>query len=175
MKKTVPVKEIMTENVLTCSPNVSVAKAAKLMTERGVGCVVITRNRKPVGILTEQDILTKVVSVDQKASKVLVRDVMSKGLITVDPDTDTLEAARIMAKNKIRRLPVVRKNILIGILTASDIASFSPGVAEALEHSETLGGEEVGRSVCELCGEVRERLYEVNGMWVCEDCKETMG
>ncbi|MEM2866559.1 MAG: CBS domain-containing protein [Candidatus Hadarchaeales archaeon] len=171
--KTVPVKEIMTENVVTCTPNTDVAKAAKLMTEKGVGCVVVTRNRKPVGILTEQDILTKVVSADLKASRIKVGDIMSKKLITVEAEADVLEAARTMTRNKIRRLPVVKGEVLVGILTASDIASFSPGMAETIEHHEVLRREEVGRSVCELCGEVKEKLREVNGMWVCEDCAES--
>jgi CBS domain-containing protein len=171
--KTVPVREIMTENVVTCTPETHVAKAAKLMTEKGVGCVVVTKNRKPVGILTEQDILTKVVSADLKASRIKVGEIMSKKLITIEADSDVLEAARVMTKHKIRRLPVVRGGVLAGILTASDIASFSPGMAETIEHHEVLRGEEVSRSVCELCGEVKDRLREVNGMWVCEDCAES--
>ncbi|MCQ8898650.1 MAG: CBS domain-containing protein [Hadesarchaea archaeon] len=171
--KTVPVREIMTENVVTCTPETNVAKAARLMTEKGVGCVVVTRNRKPIGILTEQDILTKVVSADLKASRIKVGEIMSKKLITIEADSDVLEAARIMTRNKIRRLPVVKGGVLAGILTASDIASFSPGMAEAIEHHEVLREEEVSRSVCERCGEVKEGLRQVNGMWLCEDCAES--
>ncbi|MEM2977991.1 MAG: CBS domain-containing protein, partial [Candidatus Hadarchaeales archaeon] len=121
----------------------------------------------------EQDILTKVVSADLKASRIKVGDIMSKKLITVEAEADVLEAARTMTRNKIRRLPVVKGEVLVGILTASDIASFSPGMAETIEHHEVLRREEVGRSVCELCGEVKEKLREVNGMWVCEDCAES--
>ncbi len=173
--KTVPVKEIMTENVVTCTPNTNVAKAAKLMTEKGVGCVVVTRNRKPIGILTEQDILTKVVSADLKASRVKVGDIMSKRLITIEADSDVLEAAKLMTRHKIRRLPVVRNGVLAGIVTASDIASFSPDIAETVEHHEVLRIEEMERSVCEVCGEVKEGLREINGRWVCEDCAESQG
>lgn len=108
-----------------------------------------------------------------KASRIKVGDIMSKKLITVEAEADVLEAARTMTRNKIRRLPVVKGEVLVGILTASDIASFSPGMAETIEHHEVLRREEVGRSVCELCGEVKEKLREVNGMWVCEDCAES--
>jgi len=80
-----------------------------------------------------------------------------------------------MAHGKIRRLPVVEKGILIGILTASDITAISPELTELVSHPEMLEREEVGQSVCEVCGEVTTALSEVNGMWVCENCRDTIG
>ena len=168
------VREAMTEKVLICSPKWTVTKAAKLMSNRGVGCIVVAQGRKPVGILTERDIL-KIVGADMKPNEVLIQKVMSKSPITIAPDADITEAARTMAKNNIRRLPVVGRGSLIGIITSSDIAAVSPQLVEAIERPVMPVREGIETSVCEVCGEVTTALYEVNGMWVCENCRDVMG
>jgi CBS domain-containing protein len=73
----------------------------------------------PIGIVTERDIVRRVVAkkipLDTKIS-----EIMSKSLITIDPDASLKEAARLMSSNKIRRLPVLKQNRLVGIAVASD-------------------------------------------------------
>jgi CBS domain-containing protein len=73
----------------------------------------------PIGIVTERDIVRRVVAkkmpLDTKIS-----EIMSKTLITVDPGTSLKEAARLMSSNKIRRLPVLEQNRLVGIVVAAD-------------------------------------------------------
>ncbi len=165
----------MADKVLTAGPNTTVNRAAKLMAERGVGSIIIVKKKKPVGILTERDLLMKVVSLDLKPSKVKIGKIMSSPIMTISPNIDITDAARMMAHSKIRRLPVVEKGILIGILTASDITAISPELTELVSHSEMFEREEVGQSVCEVCGEVTTALSEVNGMWVCENCRDTVG
>ena len=165
----------MTAKVLTVSPNTSVAKAAKLMAERGVGSIIIVKSREPVGILTERDLLMKVVSLNLMPSKVKVGKIMSAPILTINPDADIAEAARMMAHSNIRRLPVVERGVLIGILTASDITAISPGLMGVVASPELPAREEIERSVCEVCGEVTTALREVNGMWICEYCRDTMG
>ena len=173
MKRVVLVRDAMTERVLTAGPRTSVARAAKLMSERGVGSIVIVKSRRPVGILTERDLLMKVVAEDLKASKVKVGEVMSSPVITVGPDADVVEAAKLMVKNRIRRLPVVEGGELVGIVTASDITAVAPELLSVLpERPELPPREEIEESVCEVCGEVTSSLYEVNGMWVCENCRD---
>ena len=165
----------MTEKVITATPNTTVARAAKIMAERGIGSIIIAKSRNPVGILTERDFLMKVVSMDLKPSKVRVGKIMSTPIITIDPDADVTEAAMTMVRNRIRRLPVVEQGKLVGILTTSDLTAISPRLAEMVTHPEVPVREEIEQSVCEICGEVRTTLYEVNGMWVCENCRDTMG
>ncbi len=166
----------MTEKVLTTTATTDVAHAAKVMAERSVGSIVIVKGKTPVGILTERDLLMKVVSVDAKPSTVRVGKVMSSPVLTISPDVDITEAARTMARHRIRRLPVVERGRLVGIVTASDITAVSPELAEVLpERPEVPPGEELEESVCEVCGEVTASLYEVNGMWVCENCRDFLG
>jgi CBS domain-containing protein len=175
MKRMVSVQDAMEKRVLTATSNTTVAKAAKMMADRGVGSIIIVRGKKPIGILTERDLLMKVLSVDLVPSKVRVGKIMSAPIISISPNADITEAARVMAKNNIRRLPVVDQGELVGIITASDIAAISPQLTDAITHPEVPAGEEIEESVCEACGEVTTSLYEVNGMWVCENCRDAMG
>jgi CBS domain-containing protein len=174
MKRVVSVKEAMSPKVLTVGPDTTVAKAAKLMAQRSVGSVVIVRSKKPLGILTERDLLMKVISADLKPSKIPVKKIMSSPVITVPPDTDISDALRIMAKNKIRRLPVVSRGNLVGIVTPVDIMTVSPELTELATRPEEAVKGEIEESVCESCGEITTALYEVNGMWVCDNCRDTI-
>jgi CBS domain-containing protein len=113
------VRDIMTKNVVTIEANKTVLEAAELMTSKGLGCLIVVIKAFPVGIITERDIVRRIVakrnSVDLK-----VAEFMTKTLITIEPDTSLKEAARVMSKNKIRRLPVLKNNNLVGIVVASD-------------------------------------------------------
>ena len=113
------VKDIMTKNVSNIEANKTVFEAAELMTSKGLGCLIVVIKAFPVGIITERDIVRRIVakhnSVDLK-----VAEFMTKTLITVEPDTSLKEAARVMSTNKIRRLPVLKNNKLVGIVVASD-------------------------------------------------------
>jgi CBS domain-containing protein len=131
------VKDIMTKTVITIDATKTVYEAAQLMSAKRIGCLVVTENDVSVGMVTERDFLRRIVaergSFDQKISAI-----MSKSLITVDPDMSVRDAARLMATNKIRRLPVVKAERLVGILVASDLVrqagkqSVGEGVLEAL-------------------------------------------
>jgi CBS domain-containing protein len=173
MKKSISVRNAMTEKVLTAGPKTTVAKAAKVMSDRGVGSIVIVKEKQPVGILTERDLLMKVVATDMKPSKVLVSEVMSSPVLTVGPEVDVTDAARTMVLKKIRRLPVMDRGRLIGIVTASDITAVSPNLIDVLpERPLVTPSEEIEESVCEVCGDITVSLFEVNGMWVCENCRD---
>lgn len=175
VKRIVSVREAMAGKVLTAGPTTTVAKAAKKMAERGVGSIIIVKGKKPMGILTERDLLMKVVSFDIKPSTVKIGKIMSAPIMTIAPDTDIIDAARTMARNKIRRLPVVEHGKLVGVITASDITAISPELTEIVARPVVPAGEAIEESVCEACGEVTTGLYEVNGTWVCENCRDTMG
>jgi CBS domain-containing protein len=113
------VKDIMSKNVVTIDASKTVFDAAELMASCGFGCLIVVIQAFPVGIITERDIVRRVVAkrmpLDSK-----VTEVMTKTLITVGPDTSLREAARVMSTNKIRRLPVLKHNKLVGIVVASD-------------------------------------------------------
>ncbi|WP_101477136.1 CBS domain-containing protein [Candidatus Nitrosotalea bavarica] len=119
------VKEIMAEFVQTIHANSSVLEATQIMTKLGIGSLVVTQGGQPVGVLTERDIVTKVASQDLKPSQVLVEKIMSHPIISVEPEMIIVEAATLMSAYNIRRLVVVGKDDkLVGIVTATDIASW---------------------------------------------------
>ncbi|MEN6329930.1 MAG: CBS domain-containing protein [Methanobacteriaceae archaeon] len=181
MDTKVTVHDAMTSRVITVEPQTSVAAAAKIMTEKDIGSLIIKSNAEPEGLITESDIIAKVVSKDLKASQIQVGDLMTQNLIKVHPGSELNEAARLMAKNNIRRLPVVNNDVLVGILTATDVIMVSPELTEilvenarmetSLDYSNSL---EPVPGACEVCGNYIEYLDEVDGKFVCEECKEDL-
>jgi CBS domain-containing protein len=140
------VKDIMTKEVTTIGSDKSVFEAAELMSEKGLGCVIIVIKASPVGIITERDIVRRIVA--KRASlDVKVTEVMSKTLITVDPDTSLKDAARIMSTNKIRRLPVLKNNKLVGIVVASDFVRNVGKKTTTEEILDALGRYPTGPSI----------------------------
>jgi CBS domain-containing protein len=140
------VKDIMTKNVVTIESNRTAFDAAQIMVEKELGCVIVVVRAFPVGIITERDIVRRIVakraSFDSK-----VTDVMTKTLITVEPETSLKEAARIMSSNKIRRLPVLKQNKLVGIVVASDFVRNVGKKTTTEEILDALGRYPAGPSI----------------------------
>ena len=113
------VKDFMTTNVITIGFHETVLYAAKLMHQQDVGDLVIMDGNVPKGIVTERDIVRRVCA-KKLPGETKVSEIMSKSLITIDPDASIKDAARVMSSNKIRRLPVLKENHLVGIVVASD-------------------------------------------------------
>jgi len=128
------VKDVMRKNVISIDSSMTVKDAAIMMTDTNVGCVVITRGNAPIGILTERDFVKRIVSEDRDLSTPLA-DVMSFPLITVDSEDTVWEAAEIMKKNKIHKVPVEDQGKLVGIITATDIVKLcSMGSDSEMRH-----------------------------------------
>lgn len=189
MQTDIPVKEVMTKVVCTVKRKDSVHNLAKKMVEHGVGSAVVIENGTPVGIVTEKDLISKVVARNKVPSKVLVEEVMSQPIITIKPETSLREAARIMTKRGIRRLPVVNSSgELVGIITDNDILGVSLDLGEfaSLIVEDAIGYEnpplegpvveeeelEGMSGICDKCGKYSDTLYSVNGLRLCEDCAE---
>jgi len=115
------VKSVMAKPVITIDKDDSAYDAAKIMSEKGIGCIVVTDKSKPVGITTERDVLRRVVAKGLDVSKVKMEDVMSKPLITVNGNMPIINAIRVMEKNNVRRLLVVEKGKLVGIVTQRNL------------------------------------------------------
>jgi len=112
----------MRTSVVTVEEGVSVAEASLGMYKKGEGCAIVLRQGKPYGIVTERDVTWKVAAKGLDPKNVRVAEVMSTPLIMIDPNADLSEAAKIMKKQKIRRLAVVKEGALQGVLTANDVA-----------------------------------------------------
>jgi CBS domain-containing protein len=114
-------KDIMVRNVVTIDSEASVKEAAKHMNLYEIGCLIVMNKDKVSGILTERDLLTKVVEAARNAEKTKVKDITSTKLVTGTSDMDVVDAARLMLKKKIKKLPIVNNGKLVGLVTFTDI------------------------------------------------------
>ncbi len=116
------VKEIMTKDVKTVSENCTMREAAEHMKSLNVGSIpVCDKSNKLVGIVTDRDMVIRGFTSGVNPNTP-VSQVMSTNPVTISPDTGVHEAARVMAKSQIRRLPVVENNEIVGIVSIGDLA-----------------------------------------------------
>ena len=116
------VRQVMTSSVDWVSSDTSVVEVAKLMKKDDVGSIPICEGNKLIGIITDRDIVLKVIAVGGNCSSTSAKDIMNSKVISVTADQDVHEAADLMAKNQIRRLPVLEMGNLIGIVALGDLA-----------------------------------------------------
>jgi len=114
--------EIMTRDVQSIENTSTVQQAAQLMKKLNVGCIPVTENGRVVGIITDRDVVMRNVADGKTPENTRVDEVMSKSLITATPDMDVHRAADMMAQNQIRRLPVLEKDRMVGIVSIGDLA-----------------------------------------------------
>ena len=113
----------MVRNVITLQADASVYDAVKLLNKNKIGCLVIVRqDNEIVGILTERDLLERVLEKCRNPKETKVLEIMTRNVISGTPDMDLLEAARLMFKIKVKKLPITDGNRLVGIITLTDIA-----------------------------------------------------
>ena len=118
----VKVDDFMTKNVISADESTSVETIAALMGKQRIGSVIITRKGEPFGIFTERDLLTAFLAVG-KALFTEVGPECSTPLITIPAGTSVHRTAATMALKHIRRLPVVKDNKIVGIITARDLVA----------------------------------------------------
>ncbi len=112
-------RDIMTSNVCTIRPEASAQEAAQLLSQKRIsGLPVVNPDGKIIGIVTEADIISKV-----NQGGLLVADIMSHEVIAVDEETSVSEIASLLTKRRIKRVPVVQKGKLVGIVSRADIVN----------------------------------------------------
>ncbi|MGQ9460843.1 MAG: CBS domain-containing protein [Candidatus Bathyarchaeaceae archaeon] len=175
------VKDVMTSPVTTVDEDATIDKAAQLMAEDHIGCILVTsKEGKPLGIITESDLVTRVLAKNIQPNKLTAKEVMTSPLITIDPDETLSEAARRMSQLNIRRLGVMYKGNLVGIISSKDILGVMPELIEIIQEKARIEGrtatEEAPESVllagyCDHCGRWSDDLTEVEGSFLCEECR----
>lgn len=128
----------MIEKVRTARLDDTVKDIAVLMNKHQIGCVIIVDEEQPVGIVTERDIMKRVVSKGIAPKKLKAVDVMSKPLITASPCTSAGDAAKVMLKWNIKKLPVADEGQLVGVVTLTDLLRVE-GVIETLNGNALNG------------------------------------
>ncbi|MDT8303041.1 MAG: CBS domain-containing protein [Sedimentisphaerales bacterium] len=115
------VGDIMTEDIATICPGASVVSAARIMSDKNISCIIVSDNEKISGIITETDLLKKGVAGGNDFRKMAVEQIMSSPVHSVQCNLSVLETGQIMENKKIRRLIVLEKERLVGIITQTDI------------------------------------------------------
>jgi len=172
------VRDIMTKPVVKIDFNKTVQQAAKEMAEHRVGSIVVIKNKNPIGIITETDLNKKVVAPAKDPRKLKIVDIMSSPVVFSHPDEDIVVAVEKMERYKVKRLPVISKGRIVGIITNTDIARASPEMIDILNfrlkmRTELPSIKETSTSgLCEVCGEYSTDLKFVDDQWVCINCRE---
>lgn len=116
-------KDIMTANVASVTPNQTVQEAANLMSQYNVGSLPVVENGQVRGIVTDRDITLRSTA-QGKANTTTVSEVMSsQDIVEGQPGMDVHQAAQLMAQRQVRRLPVVENGQLVGIVALGDLAT----------------------------------------------------
>ncbi|WP_433501359.1 CBS domain-containing protein [Sphaerimonospora sp. CA-214678] len=115
------VADVMTANPATVEANDTVSAAARLMRDNDAGGVIVTDGGHVRGIITDRDIAIRVMA-DGKGPDTPVRGASSEELTTVSPDATVDEVVRLMREKAVRRVPVVRDDRAVGIVSIGDLA-----------------------------------------------------
>ena len=177
------VKDVMSSPVVITEEEDLTNHVARLMEEDDLGCVIVTnKDNKPIGIITERDLVIRVVSKNLKPDVVTAKEIMTAPLITIEPEATISDAARRMSRLDVRRLGVLYKGDLVGIISSKDILNVMPELIEIIQERTQIEGagssaerEEVEEAplsgYCDRCGVYSENLKDVNGQYLCEDCR----
>ena len=176
MSDRVEVREVMTDGVIAVERDKTVMEASQLLEEEGIRGLVVVEEGEAVGVVVCRDIVYQVVSEGGNPEDVLVEDIMSTDLIVSEVDEYLDDVAMAMARNDVSRIPVVDGDMLICIVTQSDILRAWPGFAEVMQEEVNFSAQsfeelESREGVCEECGNYSEDLRQVDGEWLCPECR----
>lgn len=176
------VKDVMSSPAVTVQESVTANKIADLMSKHEYGCIIVaSKDGKPFGIITERDLVVRVLAKNAKPDTVKAKDVMTAPLMTIEPDVTISEAARRMSRLDIRRLAVIYKEKLVGIVSSKDVLGVMPELLETMQEKARIEGENMAEEAekesapltgyCDHCGIWSDDLKEIDGQFHCEDCR----
>ena len=124
--------------IFSVDPSTMVYRAIELMCEKNIGGLLIVEDEKLVSIFTERDYARKLILKGKSSKDTPIRDLMTSNLVTVTPDTSIDDCMRVMTGRKIRHLPVLDNDHLVGIISIGDVVRFvieeQKSIIEHLEH-----------------------------------------
>ena len=126
------------QTVHSVTPSTTVFEAVKLMAEKNIGALMVTENVKIVGIITERDYARKIVLMARSSKDTLVRDIMTSPVMFVRPNQTNEECMVLMTDNRVRHLPVMDNDKLLGLISigdlVKDVISEQKFIIQQLEH-----------------------------------------
>ena len=188
LERELSVSEVMNKTVIIMDINSDIPSIAREMVNNDAGSVIITENGKAMGIITERDLVKNIVVEDKKPSEIKASKILSTPLITIRPEASIVDASRIMLKANIKRLPVLKNNTLVGVISNTDILMITPGLTTILKNLIDINrdpllsitsNEEIEEGfitgMCESCYLYSVDLELVEGMYMCGNCRQERG
>ncbi len=183
----VMVADLMTHEPITIKPDTNLLDCIKELVKKRIGCLIIAEKKELKGFISSDDILWVLTKKPKEdLSSIKAKDISPKKIVSIRPDATIDEALKKMKKTKFERLPVLQNKEVVGLITAKDILNFHPEIypelkefakireeSRKLKQLKTKEMSSTHEGICEECGN-QELLYKINGMWVCESCKETI-
>ena len=174
MASGIKVAEIMSKKVAIAHPEMTIERVARVLNKFRIGGLPVVEYGILVGMITERDIMKKVIALNKKPRATRVKEVMSIHPILGDMEMDIDNAAELMAKADVTRIPIVNnERKLVGIITNKDIISSSRERLDILLEQAKIKGvidtEHSAFGRCELCGETGALVFKENRL-VCDEC-----
>lgn len=116
-------KDCMCNSVVWLNPDSSVSECARLMGEQHVGSIpVCDQNQNVVGLVTDRDILLRAVAANKDINNTKLSEIMTTKVCCCEANNDIEQVTKLMAENQVRRIPVIDKNKIVGMLTLTDLS-----------------------------------------------------
>jgi CBS domain-containing protein len=110
-------------NVYSVTENITVYDALKVMGEKNVGALLVMEDQKLKGIISERDYARKIILKGKSSRESLVKEIMTEKVITVLPEDDIEKCMQLMSGRKIRHLPVMKDDKVLGIVSITDVVT----------------------------------------------------
>jgi CBS domain-containing protein len=127
------VRDVMSKEVKVVRPDTTVKEVVATMNKFDIGSIIVVQSDRPVGIITERDILRRLVEPCLAPETLTARQIMTSPVITISETADIEETAKLMARKKVKRLPVMNNGKLVGMITYTDIVAKVPTMLSMLE------------------------------------------
>jgi len=125
------VKDVMNTNVVVAKADATIREASEVMNKYNIGSLVVVKDSGIAGIITEHNVLESVAA-GRNPDETKIAEIMSPEVVTVAPDSSIEQAVDLMVQHKIKKLPVVDGDKLMGIITASDIIVVEPKLVASI-------------------------------------------
>jgi CBS domain-containing protein len=133
MASLVSIRDIMSKDVQVVRPDTTAQEVVATMSKFDISSIVVVQADRPVGIITLRDVLEKIAVQCLAPRAVTARQIMTSPLVTIDENATVEEAANLMVRKKVKTLPVMDDDKLVGILTYTDIVFEVPTLLSVME------------------------------------------
>ena len=127
------VRDVMSKDVRVVRPDTTMKEVVATMNKFDIGSIVVVQGDRPVGIITERDILRRIVEPCIAPETLTAKQVMTSPVLTINETASIEEAAKLMAKKRVKKLPVMNNQKLVGVVTLTDIVTKVPTMFSILE------------------------------------------